>query len=49
MRTSGTLAPVEELSKTFYIFGALIDADDNITDAPYDYNHDFDGFLFKRR
>lgn len=40
---------IEELSKTFHIFGALIDADDNITDAPFDYNQDFDGFLFKRK
>ncbi len=39
----------EELSKTFDIFGALVDDNENITDAPFDYKKDFDGFLFKRK
>lgn len=39
----------EELSKTFNIFGALLDDDKNIVDTPFDYNMDFDGFLFKRK
>jgi hypothetical protein len=39
----------EELSKTFDIFGALVDDQKNITDAPFDYYKDFDGFLFKRK
>lgn len=39
----------DELSKTFDIFGALIDSDNNIINAEFDYKKDFDGFLFKRK
>lgn len=39
----------EELSKTFDIFGALIDVNNNITDTTFDYKKDFDGFIFKRK
>lgn len=39
----------EELSKTFDIFGALVDDDNLITNVPFDYKKDFDGFLFKRK
>ena len=38
-----------EISKTFSIFGAILQADGEIVDVPFDSKIDFYGFLIKRK
>lgn len=35
--------------KLLICFGALVDDDNLITNVPFDYKKDFNGFLFKRK
>ncbi|KGO85742.1 hypothetical protein Q765_15105 [Flavobacterium rivuli WB 3.3-2 = DSM 21788] len=39
----------EEISKTFSIFGAILQVDGGIVDVPFDSKTDFYGFLIKRK
>lgn len=38
-----------EISKTFDIFGAVLNEDDSVNDVPFEKNKDFDGYIIKRK